>query len=119
MADIIAVLIPIVGFICLYGMVKVVTDNRFKRRLAEAHANADIVSSMLRADENNQRENALKWGIVSVLVGLSLVVTDIFNLNYESPAAFGLVVIATGAGLLVYYTISKSRKSLITSSFRD
>lgn len=110
MEDVIATLIPIVGFVCLVAIIKIVTDSRLRRRLAETHATEDMVRTMLAADERHRHESALKWGIVSVLIGISLGIADIFKLSPDQPGTYGLVIIAAGAGLLIYYTISNARQ---------
>jgi hypothetical protein len=43
MDDILALLIPIVGFICLVVIVRAVIDGRLKRRLAETHASEELL----------------------------------------------------------------------------
>jgi hypothetical protein len=103
MEDIFAMLIPMVGFVCLVAIIKIVTDNRVRRRLAETHATEDMVRSMFEADERSRHESSLKWGIVSVLVGVAIGLVDLFNLNPESPGTYSLVIIAAGSGLLLYY----------------
>lgn len=108
MEDIIALFIPMVGFVCLVGIVKVITDNRVRRRMAETHATEDLVRSMLEADERNRQEAALKWGLVAVLVGLSFGLIDIFNLPQDQPGAYGLVIAAAGFGLIAYHLLRKS-----------
>ena len=117
MADIIAMFIPIVGFICLYGMVKVIYENRFRRWLVEAQPSDELIHSMFTAYERHQQQSSLKWGIVSTIIGVALVLTDLFKLDYEAPSTYGLIIIATGGGLLIYYWISRPnrRSSNLTS----
>lgn len=109
MEDIFAMLIPMVGFVCVVGIIKIITDNRVRRRLAETHATEDMVRSILEADERNRDEGSLKWGIVAVVIAISFALIDIFDMSPERPGTFGLVIGAAGVGLLVYRLARKAR----------
>ncbi|RFF29499.1 hypothetical protein [Wenzhouxiangella sediminis] len=101
MFDIIALLIPIVGFICLVAIVRAVIDGRVKRRLAEMQASEGMVRALAQADEARRKHEVLKWGLVLGLTGFALVLIELFNLGSEDPGAYGLLLAAAGVGLLL------------------
>ena len=107
MDDLLAYLISLIAIVCFFGIVKVISDNQVRRRLVESHADAETVRTMLLQAERNQKDGALKWGIVSMVIGLSLVAIDFLNLKPEEPSTSGLVIIAAGVGLLIYYVVVK------------
>jgi hypothetical protein len=105
-----ALLIPITLFICIVVAIKVVVDARLKRRLAETHASEDLIRAMLTADEQARRLSALKWGIVLTLIGVTFGLIDMINLSPDSPATWGLLIGASGLGMLGFHFVSQ-RKS--------
>lgn len=109
MEDILAVSIPIVGFICLISIIKVIGDNRLKRRLAETHASAELVKAFTDAEIKMREHNLLKWGILFVLTSLAFLLIQILNFEASDPGAFGLVFGAVGVGLLLVHFILKRK----------
>ena len=92
--------IPIVLFICIFLAIKVVVDARVRRRLVETNGSEELVKVMLAADEEARRGNALKWGLVSVAIGGAFFMQQMFKLDENDPATFGLLFVAAGAALL-------------------
>lgn len=101
-----SLLVPITLFLSIVAIIKFVMDARVRRRLAETHASEDLVRSMLEADERGRRLSALKWGLVLVLMGLSFGLIDLLDLGPEDPAVYGLLLVASGAGMLGYHLIA-------------
>jgi hypothetical protein len=103
------ILIPITLFICIVAAIKFVVDSRLRRRLAETHADQELIRAMLQADEQSRRVSALKWGIVLTLLGLAFGLIDALNLDAEAPATWGLLIGTTGLGMLGFHFVA-SRK---------
>lgn len=103
------ILIPITLFICIVAAIKFVVDSRLRRRLAETHADQELIRAMLQADEQSRRVSALKWGIVLTLLGLAFGLIDVLNLDAEAPATWGLLIGTTGLGMLGFHLVA-SRK---------
>lgn len=107
MYDIIAILIPIVVAICIVIIFRMVLDTRLRRRLAETHSSESLVLALLQADEVARRKSSLKWGVVLVSLGVGCVIIDLLELGVEDPAAFGLLFLAIGAGMVVHFRIDR------------
>lgn len=107
MFDIIAVLIPIVGFICLVAIVRAVIEGRVKRRLAEMQVSEDMVRALAEADAAKRQHEVLKWGLVLGLVGLALVLIELFGLGSEDPGAYGLLLGAAGFALVLNHVLQR------------
>ena len=103
------ILVPITLFICIVAAIKFVVDSRLRRRLAETHADQELIRAMLQADEQSRRVSALKWGIVLTLLGLAFGLIDLLNLDAEAPATWGLLIGTTGLGMLGFHLVA-SRK---------
>ena len=101
------IVVPVVLFLCIVAVVKIIADTRLRRRLSETHASEELVKTMFLADEQNRRWGALKWGMVLTLLGLAFGLIDLLGLQPDSPATFGLLLGAAGIGMLGYHGVTK------------
>ncbi|MFA6985859.1 MAG: hypothetical protein WC213_06600, partial [Arenimonas sp.] len=95
----------ITAFICIVMAIKIVVENRLRRRLAETNASEDLIKSMLLADEQSRRLSALKWGLVMTLLGLAFGLIIALQLDSDNPGTWGLLIGAAGVGMLAYHGI--------------
>jgi uncharacterized protein DUF6249 len=109
MDDILSLLIPIVGFLCLVAIVRAVVDSRLRRRLAETHASEELVRALAETEREDRRTGALKWGLVLIASGAGFVVIDVLRLGSEDPAAYGLLLCSAGMGLLAFHLLQHRR----------
>jgi Mg2+/citrate symporter len=109
MDDILSLLIPMIGFVCLVAIVHLVVDARVRRRLVETHASEELVRALAESERHARRSGALKWGLVLVASGVGFVLIDVFRLGSENPAAYGLLLACSGAGLLAYHLLQHQR----------
>ncbi|MBT0586169.1 hypothetical protein [Alteromonas oceanisediminis] len=101
MGDILSLLIPIVGFVCLVVIVRAIIEGRVKRRFAETHASEALVRAITQADAAKRKHFSLKWGLLMVLSGVAFGFIEYFNLSSQDPGAYGLLMGAVGLGLLL------------------
>ncbi len=111
MYDIIAILIPLSLSICIVVAIRIVVEARLRRRLAETHASEQLLQSLLKADEENRRQSSLKWGLVAIVLGIGCVAIDMLGLTANDPAAFGVLFVAVGLGLVSYYGITRTQSA--------
>lgn len=105
-------LVPLALFASLaftvVGVTKLVTDSRVRRRLIEANASPDTAAAVLAplpADPGLL--GALKWGLVTLAVGVALIVVQFLPYRPDEPIALGVVLVFAAAGLLAYYARAK------------
>jgi hypothetical protein len=101
-----ALLIPIAIVIGIVMSIKIVVENRLRRRLAETNASEDLIKSMLQADEQGRRLSALKWGLVMVLLGGAFGLISALHLDSDNPGTWGLLIGFAGVGMLAYHAIA-------------
>jgi hypothetical protein len=109
------VVVPVVFGVIAYT-VKCWLDYLLKSKLI----NRGMVDEKVKFLNFNSYEKyaptSLKWGLVFVLVGLSLLVIQAFPGYVETEFIFGVMLVAAGAGLLIYYFVASSlRKKHIAS----
>jgi hypothetical protein len=107
MEGMLALTIPIVMVIVVGLIFKWLSDNRVRRELTAASASAELVEKIMAAPVQSP-ESSLKWGIVSVAIGLALCGIQVLGLDENDPVSFGLVFVFGGGALLLYYAISKN-----------
>ncbi len=106
-------LVPILivlGFFLMIGFVtRILSDNRVRRELLQTNADAATIENLFLRSRSENPENSMKWGIVTVSIGISLVLIELMRLSADQPMAYGLVFIFGGGGLLVFYLIKMLR----------
>lgn len=111
MDDILSLLIPMVGFACLVAIVHLVVDARVRRRLVETHASEELVRALADSERQARRSGSLKWGLVLIASGLGFALVGAFRLGSDDPAAYGLLLACSGAGLIAYHLLQGRRDS--------
>jgi len=100
MYDIIAILIPIILAFCIVYVIRMLSDNRLRRDLAEMETEWEIVKLMLETDQTNRREATTRWGTLTLSLGLGMVAIHLFKLSAGDTLAYGILFVATGVGLV-------------------
>ena len=108
-------LIPIVMFITLFGVIgyttRIISDNRVRREFAAKNIDQEIIQKLFLENRAEDINSNLKWGIVSVALGIALAVIQFTGLSAEEPLTFGIAFIASGVALLSYYMLRQQRQS--------
>ncbi len=102
-------LIPITLFLSLFGsmayVVRIISDNRVRREMVANHVTGEVIEKLFLENRAEDINANLKWGIVTVAIGLSLAVIHFTDLSGDEPLAYSLTLISAGAGLLLYYLL--------------
>ncbi len=100
-----AVFIP--TFVGLVAITRIISDNRTRRKLVEAHVSEDVIHALyMKRSRDPELFASLKWGLVTVGIGLALLVIQMLPYEFDEPIAYGLMFLFAGAGLLGYYAIA-------------
>lgn len=100
------ILVPL-GFFALVAYIsKLIADTRVRRKAMEAHTSAETAEAILhRRGAAPSTQSALKWGLVVLSLGAAVLLLDLFAVGFESPLAYGVMLLATGGALLSYYLV--------------
>jgi hypothetical protein len=102
-------LIPIVLFITFFGSIafitRVISDNRVKRELVSMKADKDTIDYLLLQAPVQQHESSLKWGIVTVALGLAFALIHVLDFDGNDPMTYAIMFIFGGGGLLGHYVL--------------
>jgi drug/metabolite transporter (DMT)-like permease len=96
-----------------YLFVTAITEYILKKKMIDkGYVNEDTQAIFKRhADEN--KYSALKWGLIVLFGGLSLILLEFIPTNPESPLPYGLVAFFLSLGFLIYYYIVKKESNKI------
>ena len=100
-------IIPIVIFpallYCIAYITRVISDNRIRKEFLQNNASEDIIQKLFLDSKHADSSGNLKWGIVSVALGLAFACLQVTNLSDHDPLTYGIMFIFGGAGLLLFY----------------
>ncbi|MEP0984257.1 DUF6249 domain-containing protein [Ekhidna sp.] len=102
-------LIPIVAIISVFGsvilFVSILTNYSLKRKLIDKDMVNPETASLFKKDNN--RQGALKWGILILFGGLGLIIIDSMGLDGDDAMPYGVEAVCIAIGFLIYYAIMK------------
>ena len=92
-------------------IVKLISDNRLRRKVLNSPASEEMAEALLKQQWSAPRtRSALKWGLVFVALGVGVLFVQMFAIGFESPLAYAILLLATGAALLGYYAVEHDAK---------
>ena len=106
------VVVPIVVFGGFGFIIKIILDYFTRKRLIEKGLTDENVKHLYFEKTLTQSASSLKWGLILFLVGLVIIILQILPYYIAGEVYFGAMLIAAGAGLLIYYFIAAVQKSL-------
>ncbi len=108
------ILVPIVLFVVIGWIIKILSDNNVKR-LMITQGKLDENAKYLYIDKLERYvPTSLKWGMVMIALGLAIFIGKIvdamnitgFGRNDEEALIFSLMFIFGGTALIIYYVIA-------------
>lgn len=99
-------LIPIIFFIVVFLIVKLIYDYKLQRLALEK----GLVDQNLKLPFGDRFESrgpaALKWGFVMVGLGLAIVIGRMFPDDMAEQVTIGCIFLFAGLGLVLYYFVA-------------
>lgn len=74
--------------------------------IEKGHVNEDT-QSIFKKNTDENRYSSLKWGLIILFAGLSLVLLEFIRYDRHSPLPYGMFAIFVSLGFLIYYFIIK------------
>lgn len=101
------ILVPIAFFAVIGWIVKVISDNRIRRKVLDQRVSDELAEAILKENAAAPSAlSALKWGLIVLATGGALVLVQLLSIDADEPLTFGLIFLAAGAGLIAYYLIA-------------
>lgn len=104
------IFITAIVFVSITFVIKVISDNRIRRRLIESGKLDEQVQFLyLHPDKKESSPlQSLKWGLVLVALGLALFVGQLLPYQMEGEGTIGTMFLFSGIAFLIYYFVSKN-----------
>lgn len=92
----------------VYVFTKTLTDYFLRRKMVEKGYVTEESKHLLAKEQEVNKYNSLKWGIITLFAGIGLVVIEFLPRRDESVLPFGIFAISVSIGFLIYFFISKT-----------
>lgn len=93
----------------IYFFTKVLTDYILKKKMIEkGYVNEESQSIFKKYSSVENRHASLKWGLIILSAGLSLIIIDSLDLRPESTMPYGIFTASVSLGFLIYYAIVRN-----------
>ncbi len=107
------ILVPLGFFAAIVWIVKIISDNRIRRKMLDQHVSDELAEAILRKGKSEPSAlGALKWGLIVLGVGGALVLIELFSIDADEPLAYGMLFLAAGAGLIAYYLLASAHEHM-------
>ncbi|RKX30017.1 MAG: hypothetical protein DRP47_00145 [Candidatus Zixiibacteriota bacterium] len=103
------ILIPAIIFSAIVATIKIITDTNTRNKLIEKGMVDEKVKSLFTRQAYLQRLSSLKWGMVLVSIGLSLLISYIWPNLFTDGGTIGLMFLFAGIAFLIYYSIAQKQ----------
>jgi hypothetical protein len=98
---------PLVVFLVILAViVKIIVDNSTRRKLIDKGMVDENVKYLFPDKIKSQTLSSLKWGMVSIGVGLAVFVGQMFGADLVEEVTIGAMFVFAGLALVIYYPIA-------------
>ncbi len=92
----------------IYFFTKVMTDYILKKKMIDkGYVNDDTQSIFKQHNSVDNKYTSLKWGLITLFAGLSLIIMEYIPVAPDSPLPYGLFAVSVSLGFLIYYFLLK------------
>ena len=75
-----------------------------KKMIEKGYVNEDT-QAIFKKNTDENKYSSLKWGLIILFAGLSLILMDFIDYDRQSPLPYGLFAVFVSLGFLIYYFI--------------
>lgn len=90
-----------------YVIIRSITDYILKKKMIEKGYVNEEVQAIFKSHKSNDTYAALKWGLIILFAGFSLILMEFIPYAPNSPLPYGLFAMFIAIGFLVYYFLIK------------
>lgn len=102
-----SILISVI-FLGMIGTIRALSEHQTKQKLINSGL-VDTKSLKILNPPLDNRFDALKWGLVALFGGISLISLEFIKFSYESPFPYGVVLVGISMGFLFYYLLVRKQ----------
>jgi hypothetical protein len=91
----------------LYFFTKVLTDYILKKKMIEKGYVNEDTQAIFKINASDNRFGSLKWGLLALFGGLSLILMEYLDVHADSTLPYGILAVALSLAFLAYYFVVK------------
>ncbi len=95
-----------VSFFSLVAIVRNISDNAVRRKAVDKGLSDADVKALFQRQQENNLPSSLKWGMVSVALGLAILVGQMVPNFRQEEATISAMLILGGLSLILFYFIA-------------
>lgn len=96
----------------IYFFTKVLTDYILKKKMIEKGYVTEETQALFKTYKADNRYGALKWGLLFLSGGISLIIIDLVKVEPNSPMPYGIFTVGLSLGFLIYYFLMTRKSSV-------
>jgi hypothetical protein len=92
-------------------LIKVISDNRIRREIIASGKVDENLKYLFIKNGSYVKSpiNSMKWGLVCIAVGTSIVAGQLLPYRISDDVTFGLIFLLSGIALLIYYSVAQRK----------
>jgi len=91
----------------LYFFTKVLTDYILKKKMIDKGYVGEDAQHLFRTHASENKFASLKWGLLFLMGGLSLIIIHVVDVRPDSALPYGIFTVSLSLGFLIYYFMVK------------
>jgi hypothetical protein len=95
-------------FPIIYLIIREILDYSTRKNIIAKGLEGEEAKKLFKATMRTQTPSSMKWGLILVFVGLTMVIVTAIN-NMADEIKIGLTLISAGIGLLVFYFMAAKK----------
>lgn len=80
-----------------------ISDYILKKKMIEKGYVNEDTQAIFKKNTDENKFSSLKWGLIILFAGLSLIIMEFIDYDSESPLPYGLFAMFVSLGFLIYY----------------
>lgn len=94
----------------IYFFTSVITNYILKKKMIEKGYVNEDTQAIFKQNANENKYASLKWGLIALFGGISLIIMEYIPVQPQSPLPYGLFSVAVSLGFLIYYFLMKKEE---------
>ena len=86
---------------------RAISEHILKKKMIEKGYVNDDTQAIFKRNTDEDKYSSLKWGLIILFAGLSLVMMEFIQYDTTSPLPYGLFAVFVSLGFLIYYFMIK------------
>ncbi|MEX2230822.1 MAG: DUF6249 domain-containing protein [Cyclobacteriaceae bacterium] len=86
---------------------RTIADYILKKKMIEKGYVNEDTQAIFKKNTDENKYSTLKWGLIILFAGLSLILMEYIHYDSRSPLPYGLFAVFVSLGFLIYYFIVK------------